>query len=397
MDSFKMIAVMTALAGLSVAHAKNAHQEFDVNAQQALTQYYQQYKDLEYFSGASLSIYVPKHDIQNYYIGQISRAAESAKISADTLFQIGSITKSFTAAILLQLEKENKLSLDDTVKKWLPDYDKWSAVNMTALLNMTSGLPNYSDAPLWIVKEYNDPQHVWSNSELIEYVYPKENFSPPLKGGYYYTNTGYILADLIVEKAAHETFQHEMIDRMIKPANLTHTFYPVPTGVQEIKNRMAHGYNYNQYDVAPLVGKDVTNHDISWAAAAGGVVSTSEDVIKWVKALFVDDTILDAKQKKKLMQMISLATGKPITKISESEPHGFGLGVTQMYLPAVGRFWFYEGETLGFRALYMYIPCNGVIVSSIFNSATNSENDHTKELMMKTYKLIMDQYPQLHC
>jgi D-alanyl-D-alanine carboxypeptidase len=170
MDSFKMIAVMTALAGLSVAHAKNAHQEFDVNAQQALTQYYQQYKDLEYFSGASLSIYVPKHDIQNYYIGQISRAAESAKISADTLFQIGSITKSFTAAILLQLEKENKLSLDDTVKKWLPDYDKWSAVNMTALLNMTSGLPNYSDAPLWIVKEYNDPQHVWSNSELIEYV-----------------------------------------------------------------------------------------------------------------------------------------------------------------------------------------------------------------------------------
>lgn len=399
MGSIKNIAILVTTLWTINGYAKDIPNDFDEKAQKVLTNHYQRYKNLEYFSGATLSIYIPKEKIRNYYIGHVSHAKDSQQITADTLFQIGSITKSFTAAITLQLEKEGKLHLNDTLKEWLPNYTKWSAIHIDELLNMTSGLPNYSDTPLWNAKEYSSPNYQWKNDELLSFVYPRDNFSPPLKDGYFYTNTGYVLTDLIIEKATQHSFQTELINRTIKPANLTNTYYPIPTVEKKIEKRIAHGYNYNQYDNPALLGADIVNNNLSWAAAAGGIIANSADVIKWVKALFIDDTILDTSQKKKLMHLISLATGKPIAETTKDAPQGFGLGVAQMYSKnkSIGNFWFYEGETLGFRAVYIYVPCNGVIISSIFNSATNTENDHSKELIMHTYRLILAQYPELNC
>ena len=81
--------------------------------QKILMTHYNQYKDQEYFSGAALSIYIPNDNIRNYYVGRVSHSPKSKLMSGDTLFQIGSITKSFTAAIILQLEKEGKLRLGE--------------------------------------------------------------------------------------------------------------------------------------------------------------------------------------------------------------------------------------------------------------------------------------------
>lgn len=396
MNRIKNIAVLMTLL-IAPVYAKNNAADMDEKAQKILAAHYQQFRESEYFSGAALSIYVPNDKIRNYYIGRVSHEKNSPNITSDTLFQIGSITKSFTAAIVLQLEKEGKLSLTDTLENQLPLYNKWSTVNLESLLNMTSGLPNYSDTPLWNAKEYAHPHYIWSNEELIDFVYPKHHFSPPLKSGYSYTNTGYVMLDLIIAEITQHDFQQEITHRAIKPAQLANTFYPIPTLDRPVSDRMAQGYNYNQYDNPALVGRDMKDNNLSWAAAAGAVVSNTEDIIKWVKALFIDDTVLNANQKKKLMKMISLTTGKPITETTREDPKGFGLGVSQMISNEIGRFWFYEGETLGFRAVYIYVPCNGIILSSVFNSATNSENDHSKELMLNIYKLVQQHYPKLHC
>jgi D-alanyl-D-alanine carboxypeptidase len=378
------------------AYAKETTIDFDKKVQQQFTQHYNKYKDLEYFSGAALSIYIPNQPIKNYYVGYQSHD-KNKPISETTLFEIGSITKSFTAAIVLQLEKENKLTLNDTLGQWLPEYSKWSSTTIQQLLDMSSGLPNYSEAPLWNAQEYKNPSYQWKNSELINFVYPSESFQPPLKNTYFYSNTGYILSAMIVEKASNMSYTDLLQSRIIHPEHLDNTFYPMDTMNNEIKSRLASGYSFNQYDNPEWLGKDVNSVNLSWAGAAGGMVSNTEDIIKWVKALFLTNDILDPSQKEKLEKLISTKTGKPITITSPIDPRGFGLGVVQSYDDKIGRFWLYEGETLGFRALYMYVPCSGVIISSIYNSATNSENDHAGELMTSIYKFALKNIKPKHC
>jgi D-alanyl-D-alanine carboxypeptidase len=252
---------------------------------------------------------------------------------------------------------------------------------------MTSGLPNYSDAPLMNAELFQHPDKQWKDAEIIAFVYPQGTFSPPLKDGYAYTNTGYILTAMVIEAVTQHNFQTEIENRLIKPAELANTFYPLPTADQQIHSRLASGYGYNPYLNPELVGKDVSTSSLSWAGAAGAVISNANDIVKWVKALYIDNKILDPQQKKQLMQLVSTATGKPIPATSSQDPRAFALGVTSGYDKNIGRYWFYEGQTEGFRALYMYVPGNGIIIASIFNSAVNGENDHAGELMQAIYKI----------
>lgn len=375
------------LAFFPLTHAsENASLDDKINA--TLKSHYNSYKNKEYFSGISLSLYKSNEPIKDYYIGTISHQKNSKKIDEHTLFEIGSITKSFTSAIILQLVKENKLKLNDTVNQLLPEYKKWSGITLEKLLNMTSGLPNYSDSPLMNAELYADPQKNWTDKQLIQFIYPPAQFSPPLKPGYFYTNTGYILSALIIENITQHHFQTEIQNRLINPAELKNTFYPLPTLDKPIYDRLASGYGYNPYMNPELLGKDTKSYSLSWAGAAGAVISNSSDIIKWIKALFIDNKILNEDQKKQLMQLISTTSGKPIHQTNSNDPRGFALGVSQGFDKSIGHYWFYEGETEGFRALYMYVPDKGIVISSIFNSAVNEENDHAGELMKKVYGLI---------
>ena len=358
----------------------------DDGIQSLLNDHVSKYRDIEHFSGASLSVFVPGDVIKNYYAGHVSREIDSALVTDKTLFQIGSITKSFTAALMLHLEKEAKLKLTDPLATYLPQYSKWGKFTLDSLLNMTSCLPNYSDTPLFNVDVAKTPQKPHTTQEIIAYVYPKE-VNPPLRSGYFYSNTGYVLSDMVVEKVTGNSFKQELENRIIKPCGLVNTFYPLPTFSSEELSRMAHGYQYNIYDNPELVGKDVTLTNMTWAGAAGALLSTTEDVVKWVQALFTG-TLLDPSQKQKLLAIHSLQSGKPIAAVTKDDPEGFGLGVVQSYGKGdvTTPFWFYEGQTLGFRALYMYIPASNIIIACAFNSSPDGQNDHAHELLMRVYQ-----------
>lgn len=381
------------------AHAQVSKESFDSQVQKLFASHFHKYKDKEYFSGASLSISIPNQNTKNFYIGQVSHDPNSKRISADTLYSIGSITKSFTAVLALQLEQEGKLKLDDTLGHWLPNYKNWSAITHKQLLNMTSNIPNYSDSAMWTFEEVKNIKRIWPDVELVSFAIPPKQFNPPLKTGFFYSNTAYILSGMIIEKASNHSYLYELENRILKPALLQNTFYPSPDMREDIHNRLAHGYYYNQYDIPTFVGTDVHNNNLSWAAAAGGIVSNSEDVIKWVKALFIENKLLNNEQRKKLTQLNSVKTNKPIKYTTKTDESAFALGVAESYFPEnnIGRVWAYEGQTLGFRALYLYKECNGVIISTIFNSATEKENDHVLEMTKNIYKLIISNYPQLNC
>lgn len=378
--------------------AHNNSNNIDNLIQKSLQQYYKTYQPLEYFSGISVAIAIPNtKEIKTYTIGTISHKAKSVKITPQTLFQIGSISKSFTAAIAVKQTRANRLKLSDTVGQYLKQYPKWSDIKLQSLLNMTSGLPNYSDTPTWNYKESKDISRIWSNKQLIAFAYPRKQFMPPLKQGYYYTNTGYILADMMLEKASKQKFKKLLIEKIITPLALTNTFYSIPKMSATVRKRLAHGYGYNQFENPELLGKDLVKNNLSWAAAAGGLVATPSDVIKWVQALFINDKLFSDTERQQMQQLVSQKTGKPIANVTKDDPRGFALGLVSAYDPNLGQFWFYEGETLGYRAIYMYKPCNKIIIAATLNSGTNSENDHISKLIQGLYQAILKAYPNYQC
>jgi D-alanyl-D-alanine carboxypeptidase len=263
------------------------------------------------------------------------------------------------------------------------------------LLNMSTGIPNYSDSPTLNYLVSKNLQKFWSTSDLVALVYPQKN-NPPFKSGYFYSNTGYAVMDMILAKEYQKTYRELLTEKILKPLNLGME-YPVPKFTKNTLERMARRYSYNIYDNPELLGQDVTVNNLSWAGAAGALVSNSEDVVRWIDALFVNDKLLTPNQKTAMQKLVSVETGKPIDKTNADHPRGFGLGIIQAYDKDIGHYWFYEGKTIGYRALYMYVPCNQVIVVALFNSATNSENDRAGELVNNLYLQTLKENDTLKC
>lgn len=355
----------------------------------------QQYGEKEHFSAIQASIHV-NGTRKTYCAGRTSIHPDSELVTPSSLFNIGSITKSYTATLALMAEKEGKIVLKNPLQDYLNSYPHWGEWPLYKLLNMSTGIPNYSDSPTFNYLVSQNIRRFWSTDRLLDLVY-SEKFNPPFKSGYFYSNTGYILMEKVLSAQYNVSFKDLLIEKIIKPLKLMNTFYPIPVYSNAVSHRLVHGYSYNLYDNPELLGQDVTENNLSWAAGAGGLVANSEDVLRWVQALFIDNQLLNKAQLAKMQQLVSTKTGLPMSKPTKSDSRGFGLGIVESYNERMGRFWFYEGETLGYRALYLYVPCNKIIVSALFNSATNSENDRAGQLMQGIYDELLRLHPQLAC
>ena len=101
------------------------------------------------------------------FAGKVGRDPDSGPVDQDTLYQMGSTSKSFTVAVILQLEAAGKLSIDDTLGKWLPEYPAWKDVTIRHLLNMTSGIPTYSETE-WMSQAWaKEPMRAFTFKELV--------------------------------------------------------------------------------------------------------------------------------------------------------------------------------------------------------------------------------------
>lgn len=395
----KSVFLVGALAFFSGLPAGDAWGEsLDKKVQNILDEHYQTYKQEEFFSAIQLSTKVGDGETKTYVVGNESHSPNSPTIDANSLFQIGSITKSFTAVLLLQAEAEGKVTLSDNFVTYLPEYDRWDGVTITQLLNMTSGLPNYSDSPTVNYSFVQSPERIWQDKELVDVVYPQPNLpAPPLNTGYAYTNTAYTLGGLVLEKIYGQSYADLIDEKLLQPLELDNTFYPIPSYPPGILARMVEGNNFNPYTNPELTGRPFDNSNLSWAGAAGGLVANTQDIIDWVRALFIEDQLLTPQQKEKLTQLVSFTSGEPITGTTATESRGFGLGVVQGYDEDWGQYWFYQGETLGHRSFYLYFPCNQVIISALFNSAVDDRNNNVKPLLIGVYQALLDDQPDLVC
>jgi D-alanyl-D-alanine carboxypeptidase len=316
----------------------------------------------------------------------------SVPVTPQNLWQIGSVTKSFTAATILQLEAAGKLSIDQTIGQWLPQYPAWKNVTIRQLLNLTSGIPTYDKVPAMLEAYVKNPNRHFTAAELIAYVYPGHPDAPAPTTGYDYSNTNYLLCQLIIERVTHNSYASEIQRRFLHSnVGLTSTYYAQTQYPASVLERQVSGYLFDREGamapLAPLLGRDVRNDSVSWMQGAGAIVSTPEDVARWARALYVGP-MLAPKQRAELLTLVSMKTGKPIKTTSDSDPNGFGLGVVQLRSSPFGTVWFYEGETYGYRMAYLYFPHQDAVVALGLNSATSLSQDAGGKLAVALYETL---------
>jgi D-alanyl-D-alanine carboxypeptidase len=286
--------------------------------------------------------------------------------SADTHFRIASNTKTMTAAVIVLLAQENKLSLDDPVSKYVsgvPDGDK---ITIAELLNMRSGLYTYDDDPdFWGVLE-REPTKVWTADEVLAIAFKHQPYFPP-GTDFHYSNTNYALLGLIAEKIEGKPLAACFQDRLFGPLGLKDTMLPA-TSSNTIPDPYSHGYLYGGCSFRNLTDKpyptdiqaavragtlkpdDCTEQNSSYASAAGGVISTAKDCATWIQAL-VGGKVLNADYQRRW-----LASVQPEVA---TKPKGqkYGYGISQ-FSWGPNTIYFHGGEMPGFNSKISYDPTN---------------------------------------
>jgi D-alanyl-D-alanine carboxypeptidase len=360
--------------------------------QQTLDAYVKARASIEGLSGVALQVdRGAGKPILEVYAGD-NGLADKKPIGPDTLFQIGSNTKEFTSALILKLEAAGELSIDDTIGRWLPQYPAWKDVTIRSLLQMTSPIPNYSETVAIGEIQVADIHHQFSDKDLIGFVDPGNGNHFPLASGWSYSNTNYILAALIIEAASGMNYEQALTRMILEPLGLHDTFYangahPGPASADPVLSRVPRALFLLQdcltyqpepctvSTIAPLIGKDMRTGNLSWAGAAGAIISNPRDLALWIRALF-EKRVLPPQQFQEMTTLVSNKTGLPLQEVSADEPGGFGLGIGRFDRKELGgAYWFYEGETLGFRTIFAYWPQFDLLITGSVNSRPPNGED----------------------
>lgn len=195
---------------------------------------------------------------------------------SDTKHRLGSITKQFTSMLIMQLVEQGKLKLNVPISEYLPDYPKSNAdiISIHHLLTHSSGMPNFTAFPEFFKENSRDP---YTPEELVTvFADSTLQFKPGEK--FAYSNSGYFLLGVIIEKVTAKSYEQVLKDNIIIPLKMNNTGYDHHGTI--LKNR-ASGYEKN--------GSNYTNAaylDMSIAYAAGSLYSTVEDLYLWDQALY---------------------------------------------------------------------------------------------------------------
>jgi D-alanyl-D-alanine carboxypeptidase len=268
----------------------------------------------------------------------LGNVEQSTPLSAESLFDIGSITKQFASAGLLKLVETGKVSVDDSLSKYVKDFPNGDHISVLELLNHTSGVKNYSDMP--------DPsRNGLSTTQVIgTFKNAKPDFAPGTSWAY--DNSGYVLIGAVIESASGKPWQDYLRQTLFEPLGLHHTGYGADPAVVA---KAAHGYMLidGNPKPAPLLS-------MSAPYADGALVSTVDDLLIWNRALHKGRVLRSDSYR----QMIT-----PVGKAAP-EQYGFGLWHTTLRNREMIA---HSGHISGFSAYLLYLPESDVSVAILQN------------------------------
>ena len=318
--------------------------------------------------GVIVAVWVPGKGTWIKGFGQ-SDVANGRGMSAEMPFRIGSLTKSFTATVILKLSDEGKLNLDDTIDKYITDPVIPNAGNITIrqLASMTSGLFNYTEDMTFLVAVSQDPLRVWAPKELVTYAIAHSPYFAP-GASYYYSNTNFILLGMIIEKVTGNSLASEIHDRIILPLHLSDTSFATSSAMP---SGSSHGYAINDDGVSAT---DATTLDPSLAWAAGANISTIYDLKKWIEAIGNGSLLSDASHTAQITWV-----DEPGSQLSK-----YGLGIMKL-----GNFIGHGGIITGFNSSMMYLPSNGSVFIVMENLNPAAKNDLASDIFVKISKVVL--------
>jgi D-alanyl-D-alanine carboxypeptidase len=294
--------------------------------------------------------------------------ATHAPMRADDRFRVASVTKPFVATLVLQLVGEGRLSLDDTVERWLPGLvPNGAQVTVRELLNHTAGLPEYILLPSVLNPYRKDRDHVFSARDLVRLAYATPAATNPPGAAFEYSNTNYVVAGLIVEAVTGQPLADELDSRIIQPLHLDHTLLP-PTS--RIPAPFAHGYTNLDQDLwLTPHGRtvDATRIDPSLFAFPGGLVSDVRDLARFMDALLGGNLLPEPER-------IAMTTPTGAAQVASDPVQGYGLGMVVGRNPC-GVTYGHQGGIPGYRSFVARTRDGGRTGVLLLNGSPPTDDD----------------------
>ncbi|MFD5100341.1 serine hydrolase domain-containing protein [Streptomyces albidochromogenes] len=339
--------------------------------------------------GAIVSVSTPQWGTWTKTLGTRDLAT-GAPLGADDHLRVGSITKTFTATVVLQLVQEGRLSLDDPVAAYRPEVPNGKNITIRQLLQMTSGLYNYAEDPSFNRRLDRHPEARWTPRELLDIAFSHPAYFRP-GTGWHYSNTNYVLLGLIAEQLTDRPLGRLMRERVFGPLGLHRTSLANETS---LPGPYAQGYqfigNVAGLTAPVLTGKaaaaadwsagnprNVTHASGSAGWAAGAAASTVDDLRRWAPAL-ATGTLLDPRTQRERLTFIPTSTtpGRP----------SYGLGIAD-----VNGFLGHDGQISGYNSFVGHDPERRATVVVLTN--LNQSPDGTAPADELTKFLLAELFP----
>lgn len=261
-------------------------------------------------------------------------------------FRIGSATKPFVAALVLQLAEEGLLELDAPIARYLPPSLARRIANadtatVEQMLAMTSGVPDYIASGAFDEQVQRNPSRPWTPTEVLAFIHDEPaSFEPG--SDYEYSNSNYILAQLIIESRLGMSLQEALDERMFRPLGLSQTFLEMP-------GRFAEGIVRGYEDHGDWV--DVTRVNDGVGLGDGGIVSTAAELARLAEALW-NGVILSEASRNRMMREVR-------------DNYGLGIGVDRS---PFGRLYSHAGATSGFQSVFVLVPSRDAVLVVLTNN-----------------------------
>jgi D-alanyl-D-alanine carboxypeptidase len=316
--------------------------------------------------GVALSVGVPGYAPWSGASGLADRAQGRA-MAPDTPVRIASVSKMFTAVVVLQLVEEGRLTLDEPIAAWLPDsVPGGKRITVRQLLQHTTGLYDYLEDRRLIGEMQRNTRYEWQPQELVDYA---SRFPQRPIGRWDYSSTNYVVLGMLVERVTGQPLAQQVRQRIFDPLGMRHAASlpqePVPA-------MLAHGYSYEN---------DLTSSSMSFAFATANLAMTTGDLERFGRALFSEE-LLRAETRDIMMGQFVGGRGQYDMPALE-----YGLGVMRNRLPigpaangdqrpaAANVVLGHIGGYGGFRSVLWYAPDSGVVIAIGLNQAQTDPND----------------------
>jgi D-alanyl-D-alanine carboxypeptidase len=313
----------------------------------------------------------------------LADVAAKRKVTNDTAFPVASVSKTFTAALILDLAEDGLVDLDASVRSYLPTLGISRKITVRQLLDHTSGLRDFYFHPRIDKALLTRPARVWDAARSLTYVgkpYAKPGTS------WHYSNTNYLVLGLVAEAVGGGSVAEQLRTRFLTPLGLDRTFYQ---WVEQPRGPLVRNYRFVGTDPKlPAIDlSDGTNvapftSVVTAAGAAGSIATTSSDLVRWARALYGGGALEPATRAAMVGDILRTAPYKPRV--------AYGLGVQEVGIaghPTLG----HSGRFLGARAAVRWLTDEHIAIGVITNQSRTDTNALVADLLKFALK------PQSDC